>query len=91
MAEITNDLGTFPVPYYTRSQRLLPITKVTREKIVREIVKKIHDSLGTKPEIGCECYKVLLKQSLNQKTEHEKTREFRYSCPKLKRGFLCKQ
>ena len=40
MAEITNDLGTFPVPYYTRSQRLLPITKVTREKIVREIVKK---------------------------------------------------
>ena len=50
MAEITNDLGTFPVPYYTRSQRLLPITKVTREKIVREIVKKILDSLGTKPE-----------------------------------------
>lgn len=25
MAKITNDLGTFPVPYYTRSQRLLPI------------------------------------------------------------------
>ena len=75
MAEITNDLGTFPVPYYTRSQRLLPITKVTREKIVREIVKKILDSLGTKPEIVCESDKVLLKQSLNQKTEHEKNKK----------------
>ena len=87
MAEITNDLGTFPVPYYTRSQRLLPITKVTREKIVREIVKKILDSLGTKPEIVYECNIVLLKQSLDQTTEHKKAGKFRYLCTKLKRGF----